>query len=85
MLLDEAFHDREPKTSPHPEIFRCEKGLEYLRTDLFRHPMACIGDAEAYMTILSIEAQPEAPPLRHGMEAIRHQIDQHLRAAVAAN
>ncbi len=83
MFLDDTFHDRETQTGSLPEIFRCEKGVENPRADLFRHPMAVIGYAQAYMTVLSIEAQPEPPPLRHDMETIHHQIDQHLDKLVS--
>ena len=62
MFLDDALHNRETQTGSLPEIFRCEKGVENPRADLFRHPMAVIGYAQAYMTVLSIEAQPEPPP-----------------------
>ena len=83
MCFDDAFHDREAETGSLPKILRREKGLEDLRADLFRHPMAGIGHPEAHVAALTSEAQPEPSPLRHGMEAIHHQIDQHLDKLVS--
>ena len=78
MFLDDAFHHRETQAGPLSNVFGGKKRIEDFCAGLFRHAMTGIGDLKAHVIAFTREVQPKTPSLRHGMETVHHEIDDHL-------